>query len=171
MPDNVSKEQLLDSLRASEAEILDLLATIPRDKFDQGCYENGWTLRQVLAHVTAIEWTYPRLIDVARTPPAPRAEASPDAAPPQKKAAGGINDYNERSIARYAGASIDELIGAFKENRAKTIAAIEATEPELFDVHVKSAGGVPGPLGTVLNYVAIMHVQSHIGDIASAAAK
>lgn len=169
MADVISKQQLLAALKDGEREALATLAAIPAEKFQDGCYENGWNAGQVLAHITAIEWTYPKLIDVARTPPAPKVEAGGDAAPPQRKATGGINDYNERSIARYSDASVEELIEAFKTNRAKTIEVIEATEPELFEVHVKSAGGIPGPLGTVLNYVAVMHVNGHIKDIAGAA--
>ena len=92
-----------------------------------------------------------------------------DAAPPQRKASGGINDYNQRSIDRYADASVAELLDVFKKNRETTIAAIEAAEDDLFLKHVKSAGGIPGPLGTVLNYVAVMHVNGHVNDIVAAA--
>ena len=165
----VTKSALLDALRQDGADAYAKLSAIPAEKFEQGTYESGWNGRQVLAHIAAIEWTYPKLLDVAREGPKPREEKKPDAAPPQRKPAGGINDYNQRSIERYADNSVAELLEVFRENREKTIAAIEAAEDDLFLKHVKSAGGIPGPLGTVLNYVAVIHVNGHVNDIVAAA--
>lgn len=164
----VSKQRLLEALRESGANALARLSSIPADKFEQGTYENGWNARQVLAHVASIEWSYPRLLDVAREGPTP-GEKKPDEAPPQRKASGGINDYNQRQIERYADSSVAELLDVFKTNREATIAAIEAANEDLFLVPVKSAGGIPGPLGTVLNYVAVLHVNGHVNDIVLAA--
>jgi hypothetical protein len=65
---------------------------------------------------------------------------------------------------------VAELLDIFKTNREKTIAAIEAADDALFATPVKSAGGVRGPLGTVLNFVAVMHVRMHIDDVLKAAA-
>ena len=61
-----------------------------------------------------------------------------------------------------------ELLEVFKNEPRDTIAAIEAEDDDLFQKHVKSAGGIPGPLGTVLNYVAVMHVSGHVNDIVQA---
>lgn len=172
----VTKSALLEALRESGANAYSKLAAIPAEKFEQGAYESGWNGRQVLAHIAAIEWTYPKLLEVAREGPKPRSderpsgEARPDGEKlPQRAPTGGINDYNERSIARYADNSVAELLDIFKTNREATIAAIEAEDEALFEKHVKSAGGIPGPLGTVLNYVAVIHVNGHVNDIVSAA--
>jgi hypothetical protein len=165
----VTKQALLDGLRKGSADALAKLSVIPTEKFEQGAYENGWNGRQILAHIAAIEWTYPKLLDVARDGDKPREEKKVDEKPPQKTARGGINDYNERSIARYADNSVSELLDIFKTNREATIAAIEAADDDLFLKHVKSAGGIPGPLGTVLNFVAVLHVNSHVNDIVASA--
>jgi hypothetical protein len=167
--ETVTRERLLDGLRQSGADALAKLSSIPAAKFEEGAYENGWNARQILAHIAAIEWTYPRLLDVAREGDNPREEKKPDAVPPQRTASGGIDNYNQRSIERYADASVAELLEVFKKNRETTIAAIEAADDDLFLKHVKSAGGIPGPLGTVLNYVAVMHVNGHVNDIVKAA--
>lgn len=167
----VTKSALLEALRTSGADALAKLSAIPAEKFEQGAYESGWNGRQVLAHIAAIEWTYPKLLDVAREGPKPREDRPAGDNPPQKKPAGGIDDYNQRSIARYADNSVAELLDVFRTNRENTIAAIEAAEDDLFLKHVKSAGGIPGPLGTVLNYVAVIHVNGHVNDIVSAAAE
>jgi hypothetical protein len=169
MADFVTKGQLLEALRNGETDLVTKLSAIPAGKFDEGCYENGWNGRQVLAHIASIEWSYPRLLDVAREGDKPKEAKAQSSAPPQRTATGGIDNYNQRQIERYASATVPELLDVFKTNRATTIAAIEAADEDLFEKKVKSAGGIPGPLGTVLNYVAVMHVSGHVNDIVQAA--
>jgi len=163
-----AKSKLLESLRSSGKELLAKLEGLPAEALDAGCYENGWNGRQVLAHIAAIEWTYPRLIDIARNGP---PEKKPEATATSKPAKGGINSYNDRQIERYADATVAELLEIFRKNRATTISTIEATEDELFAVEIKSAGGIKGPLATVLNMVAVMHVGVHVNDVLDSAAK
>ena len=85
--------------------------------------------------------------------------------------AGGIGSYNDRTVERYKDFTVPQLIEDFKTNRANTIAAVEAADEELFAAPVRSAGGLEGPLGTVMNYVAVLHVEGHVNDIVSAASK
>src|SRR3989337_2895305 len=57
-----SKTQLIDTLRSTGAETAARLRSLPPEAFEQGRYENGWNGRQILAHIAALEWTYPRPI-------------------------------------------------------------------------------------------------------------
>ena len=169
MADFVTKGQLLEKLRQDEREIIEKLAALPAEALETGCYENGWNGRQVLSHVVGIEWTYPKLLDVARNAGQPKEDKPKE--PATKPAQGGIGSYNDRTVERYKDYTVPQLIDDFKKNRASTIAAVEAADEELFAKPVRSAGGVEGPLGTVMNFVAIMHVEGHIDDIVSAASK
>ncbi|HEY5639056.1 MAG TPA: maleylpyruvate isomerase N-terminal domain-containing protein [Dehalococcoidia bacterium] len=164
----LSKSQLLENLRSGGEDLLSKLQGLPADALESGCYENGWNGRQVLAHIAAIEWTYPKLIDVARNGP---PEKKPEATATSKPAKGGINSYNDRQIERYADSTVAELLDVFRQNRETTISTIESTEDELFAREVRSAGGIKGPLATVLNLVAVMHVNVHVNDILDAASK
>src|SRR5213594_4689111 len=100
-----SKAELLDKLRTSGDQIVTKLRALPLDSFEEGRYENGWNGRQILAHIASIEWTYPRLIDIARTPPAPA-----DQALPTRTMKGGNDAYNDRQVAKRAGLSVAELL-------------------------------------------------------------
>ena len=62
----MNKSELLQALRESGERAASELSALPPAKFDEGRYENGWNARQILAHIASIEWTYPRLIDMAR---------------------------------------------------------------------------------------------------------
>ena len=180
MADAPTKQQLIDALRANGAHAAEMLRALPDAAFEQGRYENGWNGRQILAHVASIEWTYRRLIDVAKQAPAgeQRAEGrerrdggvrrtseAEAAGLPTRRAEGGIDTYNERQVEKRAGASIGELIDEFERNRAGTIAAVEGSDEALLQTPIRSAGGVTGALAGVLQAVAVGHVQMHVADI------
>ena len=164
-----SKRELLAALRASGDEVLRVARALPPERLDDGRYENGWNGRQILAHLASIEWTYPRLIDIAREAPGPAAgpiEVSAGADLPTRSMRGGNDAYNDRQVAKRAHASPADLLAEFEQNRAATIAAVEAAEEELFAHHIRSAGGVTGPLALVFHQVAVVHVLGHARDIA-----
>lgn len=170
-----AKDALLASLTESGREVLERLRALPSAAFEEGRYENGWNGRQILAHVAGIEWTYPRLIDIAKQGEAPTASDKPAPIPttapgeakdlPTRTAQGGINSYNDRVVERRAGASVAELLDELEANRAATIAAVETADSDLFSRQIRSAGGITGALADVIYAVAVAHVLAHAGDI------
>ena len=152
-----SKAELLQALRASRDEVVALVLGLPPERLEEGRYENGWNGRQILAHIASIEWSYPRLIEVARTPPAPAGEPPPTRAPKS-----GNEEYNERQVAKRAHLPVAE----FETNRAATIRAVEAADEALFTRPIRSTFGVVGPLAAVFHQVAVVHVLGHARDIA-----
>jgi len=159
-----TRTELLAALRASRDEVVRLVRALPPERLEEGRYENGWNGRQILAHVASIEWTYPRLIDIAREASAP--PPSSGEAVPARPMRGGNDAYNERQVAKRADRSVAELLAEFETNRAATIGAVEAADEALFARPIRSAGGVVGPLAHVLHQVAVGHVLGHARDIA-----
>ncbi len=174
-PQPPSKAELLDALRSSGVEVLERLRALPPEEFERGRYENGWNGRQILAHIASIEWTYARLVDVARqgspqpagetSPALRRTEPSEAAGLPTRPVQGGIDSYNERQVAKRAGISISELLDEFERNRAATIAAVESVGEALLRTPIRSAGGITGVLAAVFHAVAVQHVLGHVSDI------
>jgi hypothetical protein len=170
-----TKTEIMEALRSSAAEVTAHLRALPPESFERGCYENGWNGRQILAHVASIEWTYPRLLEIAREGGAtgaasaqPVRRTTPEEAGgvPTRTARGGIDAYNERQVERRANATVAELLAEFERNRAVLIAAVEGTDEALFAAPIRSAGGVTGSLGSVLQAVAVNHILGHARDIA-----
>jgi uncharacterized protein (TIGR03083 family) len=159
-----SRAELLDALRSSRDEVVRVVRGMKPEQLEAGCYEGGWNGRQVLAHLASIEWTYPRLIDIARDPAPP-----PEQAPPTREMRGGNDSYNDRQVAKRAHRSAAELLEEFERNRATTIRAVESADEALFARRIRSAGGVVGPLATVFHAVAVLHVLGHARDIAESA--
>lgn len=167
-----SKAELLEALRTSGRDVLNALHALPPERLEEGRYENGWNGRQILAHLASIEWTYPRLIDIARQ--APTSDAGSAAAQagdelPTRTMRGGNDAYNDRQVAKRAHLTVAELLAEFELNRAATIRAVEAADDELFAQRIRSAGGVVGPLALVFYQVAVAHVLGHARDIAGPA--
>jgi hypothetical protein len=158
-----SKSELLEALRRSGDEVVRIVGGVPAERLEEGRYENGWNGRQILAHIASIEWTYPRLIEVARSPTPPADEA------PTRAMRGGNDAYNDRQVAKRAHLSAAELLDEFQKNRATTIQAVEATDEELFTRRIRSAGGVVGSLAEVFYQVAVLHVLGHARDISGEA--
>ena len=156
-----SKAELLQALGSSRDEVIALVRSLPPERLEEGRYENGWNGRQILAHIASIEWSYPRLIDIARTPPPPAEEA-----PPTRTMKGGNDSYNDRQVAKREHMTVAELLAEFEKNRAATIQAVEAADDELFARRIRSAGGVVGPLALVFHQIAVDHVLGHARDIA-----
>lgn len=161
----LTKAELLQELRSSQQDLLDRLGALPEDQFEQGRYEGGWNARQILAHVASIEWTYPRLIDVARQGAPAGAGQKESGGPSTGTMRGGIDDYNQRQVEKRAQASVAELLAEFQKNRAATIEAVEQADEALLQVHIRSAGGIPGPLARVIYFVAVLHVTGHVDNI------
>jgi hypothetical protein len=157
MVETTVKRQLLDDMRASGREFVETVRQIPSDRWPEGRYEEGWTAKDILAHVASIEWTYPRLLSLAALPPEER-----DA---DKRSGSGVGDYNQRQVGKRKDASVEELIEEFERNRAATIGAVAEADESLLDQRVRSAGGTEGPAADVLNFVAVIHVQQHLDDI------
>ena len=154
-----TREQLLAALRADAARLPEVVGAIGEAQLERGVYENGWSARQLLAHLAAIEWTYPRLIE--------RAQAA------QSGEAGGggtfdMDAYNERQVSKRAEAGIAELLEEFGRNRAATIEAAAGAENALLAQRTRSAGGVEGTLLEVLIGVTVGHVREHIKDLENA---
>jgi restriction endonuclease Mrr len=160
------RAELLESLRSSGVEVTRSVRSIPAADFERGRYENGWNARQILAHIASIEWTYARLVDVARqarSVPLPSDEGNIE---PAHRAPRSDNlSYNERQVAKRADASIAELIEEFERNRAATITAIEEADDETLAVSVRSAFGYEGSLAQVIHLVAVDHTLVHVRDI------
>jgi len=160
-----SRNELLQALRASRDEVVAIVHALRPEQLEQGRYENGWNGRQILAHIASIEWSYPRLIDIARSA-APPAGPTPEGELPTRTMQGGNDAYNDRQVAKRAHLSVAELLAEFERNRAATIEAVEAADEALFARHIRSAGGVTGPLAHVFHQVAVNHVLGHARDLA-----
>jgi uncharacterized damage-inducible protein DinB len=160
MPDLVSKEQLLDNMRAQRARVVAVVAEVPEAHWSEGRYEDGWTARDILAHIASIEWTYPRILDLADKAKEPEPPKEPSKPRPPR-----LGDYNQRQVAKRADVTVQDLLEEFERNRAATIAAVEEADEDLLRERVRTAGGVEGTAAEALNFLAVIHLDQHLDDL------
>ena len=163
--DLVSKQELLENMRTSGRAFAEAVRAYPADQWGEGRYEEGWSAKDILAHVASVEWTYPKILDLAdgKGPP-----PKPDEAKDGVKSADLPGGYNERHVAKRKDNSIEELLGEFETNRTATIGAVEEADEDLLRVRVRSAGGVEGTAAEVLNYLTVVHLNQHLDDLRGA---
>ena len=155
-----TREELLAALQEDAARLPEAVGALGEAELSRGVYENGWNARQLLAHLAAIEWTYPRLIE--------RAEAATGNSDSSGSGTFDMDAYNERQVAKRAEASVQELLEEFGRNRAATIDAVASADGALLKQPTRSAGGVEGTLLEVLIGVTVGHVREHIADLTGA---
>ena len=154
-----TRADLIAALQQDSEEFQEAVAQLPAEAFERGVYEQGWNARQLLAHIAAIEWTYPRLIERAE-----QRAAGGDV--PQGGGSGfDMDAYNAKQVARREDQPAEQLLTEFRRNRAETIDAIRAADDELLQQPTRSAGGVEGTLLDVLIGVAVGHVREHVSDL------
>ncbi len=155
---NGSRESLIEALIQDGETLERAMSELPAEAFERGVYEQGWNARQLLAHIAAIEWTYPRLIE--RVERRSTGDGSTEG--------GGDFDmdaYNARQVERRDDQPIEQLLTEFRRNRAETIDAVRAVDAALLEQPIRSAGGVEGTLLDVLESVAVGHVRAHVSDL------
>jgi hypothetical protein len=157
----LSKDETVEGVRTSGEEAGETLRALTPDQLAAGVYERGWNGHQLVAHIASIEWSYPRLIDIARA----AAESSDEGGAATGSARGGMDAYNARQVEQRAEHTIEQLIEEFERNRSATIEAVEAANEELFAQPIRSAGGEEGTLAEVFENVTINHVRQHLRDL------
>ncbi len=167
VPQPLDRAALLAALRSDGDRVADVLAALPADAFERGAYEQGWTVKDIAAHLASIEWTYPRLIQIAEAADQ-GAESSDGDASTDRGSNPQMDDYNARQVAKRRETPLPQLIEEFRSNRAALIDAIEATPAELLEREIQSFGGVRGSLLQVMWSVAVEHVRTHLDDLQSA---
>ncbi len=157
----MNRDELIERLRDSGAAGLAAMHAVPPAALALPGYENGWTVRQIMAHVASMEFTYRRLPDVARGPR--DAQATPG---------GGTFDmdgYNARQVEKRAAQPPAALAEEFLKGRAALIVLAGELDDVLLAVPMRSAGGVTGTLAEVMAGTAVAHVRTHSGDFVRAA--
>jgi hypothetical protein len=152
---------LLADLRADAESIPALLHALQPEQLQQGAYEQGWAVRDLVAHLASIEWTYPRLLQQAAQPASSSSSGSDGKG-------SGMDAYNARQVEKRRETPIADLIAEFSANRQATIDAVAAADPALLATTIQSYGGASGSLVEVLRFVAIEHVRGHLRDIEAA---
>ncbi len=162
----INRDRLIDELQADAVRVEQVLRALTPTRLASGAYEQGWTVKDVVAHLASIEWTYARLFDLPTT--SSETHAGDADSGTNSSSAVDMNAYNARQVDKRRNATVDALLTEFRRNRERTIAAVRgATDAELAR-RITSLGGASGRLADVIQRVAVEHVRVHLRDIEDA---
>ena len=47
----ITKDEVLENLRSGRRAFVEAVRSLPKDRWPEGCYEEGWTAKDLLAHI------------------------------------------------------------------------------------------------------------------------
>jgi len=130
MPESISKDALLDAITRSHAALEGLLTGLSDDQMTRDGVMEGWSLKDVLAHIT---WWEQWMLRVMRGEPEAMSQLA------AMRSDGGQQYVDELNAATYAANRQRPLLGALAEFHTsfqqvlQQVAAM--TEAELADLH------------------------------------
>lgn len=148
-------QNLVERLAANQAEFLEVAGHLSDDVADLSLSEDGWTVWGVLAHLAASEWQLRRVSEII--------VEDPDFEFPDFE----LDDLNARSVTRYEGQSLTEIVEQWRQNRQKTIefaATLDAPQREITTLHPRFGEITPEyPIER-----ALWHTQDHLAQLRAA---
>ena len=111
-------DDLVTRLKQNRDEFLATASQITDAQADISLGEGDWTVWGVLAHLAAAEWQLRRMAEISATQPDVQFEPFD------------VDELNARSVQRYEGQSVSQLVEQWRANREKTIEFAAALKPE-----------------------------------------
>jgi uncharacterized protein (TIGR03083 family) len=147
--------EIVDELRAARAEVLDLVGPLSPAQFDRLTSNEGWSVKDTLAHLSSIE---ARLRTTMQH--AVEGRAWPDDAP-------NIDTYNARSVDERRSWTAEAIVAELRQTGPETEAAIDRLNPA--DLDREWDHPVRGRVTVeALARIAARHLRSHATEIAAA---
>jgi uncharacterized protein (TIGR03083 family) len=138
MDRQMSKAELLARIDAEHEQLLTLLQRLTDEQLQQPVLEGGWSVKDVLAHIS---WWEQRMILVLEA--ASRGEAPPSLLQPGEDWEIAIARLNQETFLANRERALDDVRGSFQRSFQQSVAAVAAlSEEQIFD---------PAALGAVLS--------------------
>lgn len=146
---------LVERLTHNRDEFLEAATQLTDDVADLSLGEDDWTIWGVLAHLTASEWQLRRVGEIIAENPAFEFEPYD------------LDEVNARSVSRYQGQSIPEILEQWKSNRQKTIDFADAlSEEQLENSVLHPRFGEINPQYPIER--ALWHTTAHLAEMRAA---
>lgn len=147
--------ELVQRLERNRDEFLATATQLTDEVADHPLGENDWTIWGVIAHLTATEWQLRRLAEVVAQNPAFEFEPFD------------LDELNARSVTRYKGQSILQILEQWKSNRQKMIEfAAHLTPEQLQNTALHPRFGQINPQAPIERV--IWHTTTHLEQIKAA---
>jgi uncharacterized protein (TIGR03083 family) len=152
MPD---KNDVISCLKNVRDEIVALVGGSSPDAWSSPAYEDGWTAKDVLAHIASTCGPASFMLAMAQ-------------APGGGSGGGGSFDgeqFNRQQTAMRAGHSPQQILDEIRSTMQRDIQALEGAPDELLQKHFVAPWGSEGPVAQLIIDAANGHLGGHIADL------
>ena len=115
------KQQILDDLKAARAEVLELVGRISPAQFDQPTTNEGWSVKDTLAHLSSIEVRVRSLLQYALEGRAWPADAVD------------LDTFNDRCVAERRSWAAQAIVDELRQTGRESDAAVARLAPDDLD--------------------------------------
>lgn len=146
-------DAILPKMEASHAKYKDFVARLDAAAAQQPAAANAWNPREITGHLVDAERAHRRFI-----------EAVASGNPPAKLENFDLDAWNAARVAKRANQTLAELLAAYDEERAATVAVLQSLPDDAWE---KSADH-PALGHVTVEYVARiigLHERSHLGEM------
>ena len=153
-------ERILETLRNTQKQLEEAVASVPDGGWSRGVYENGWNAKQLLCHLVGGS-PVGFIISMAG-----------------REAGGGsggnfadfdLDAYNNAEVAKRQEHSIDELMAEGRSGFERDAELVQRTPEEILGRHYKAPWGVEGSAADVIISALRGHTSQHLADLRAAA--
>src|SRR5574341_2036316 len=153
-----SKEEIRRRLDELLHEIEATVSSLPESAWSTRIYENGWTARELLAHMASTSGTAGFLLAMAN---APAREGGGGAGP---GANFNIDDFNAQQVASRKDKSTAEILAEIRSILERDKSVVSAAAEDLLGKQYTAPWGTEGALSDVIVESLNGHLGTHLAD-------
>ena len=164
MPAPDSIPEIKNKLIAEREKLIAAFANLPREVVLKPFGDDGWSIKDLVAHVAGSEAVNVKLamLMVAKNEPVQLAELAsdfPDFPPPFD-----LDKFNAYMMNKWRAKSLEEIIVALKQTRAETLAWLDTLTPAQLERTGEHAVWGKQSVRAMMR-ILVIHDKAHRGDI------
>lgn len=149
-----TRQAVIDRLNRIRGDVDDAVQRAPTGAWYHRAYDDGWTAREVLAHVASMTSVVSFVLAMAKASSGETGGAAFDQ-----------DAFNAQQVGMRAGKSLAEVADEVRANILRETQAMERADQALLDKHFVAAWGSEGTVAKVIRDSLNDHVGTHISDM------
>ncbi len=149
-----SREDAIAAVRSASERALALAGTLSEADWQRQVYDNGWTVKQVFAHLASMGNSASFFLSMAG-----------GSGPPGGFGAFDIDAFNAGQVASRESLSVAQLLDEVRSGHEAGAAAVAGASDELLQREMSSPAGGTYPVVDVIIGASAEHEQMHLADV------
>ena len=152
-----TKENVLGALEGFQSAVEELVETLPQSEWERGVYENGWSAKQILAHMASTAGVAGFVLTLARTGPVVgRREGDSEF----------DNDaFNAQQVTAREKKTVQALLNEIRDTLHRDMQVVMAAPDQLLASDYEAPWGEKGTVAYIITDSFQRHLGGHVDDL------